>query len=213
MTLTVAINIDDYIILTGDHRLTIECEPFTGLPTRTVVDDYKKIKYWKYGAITVSGDVLLMYYFHEVLEFYAKQNNWDFLQVAQVARAMYLNDDKPEQHATGTAFFSLFTLGKVEIIHLSIKKNYIEYETIKPMHAHFSLFEGTPDDPIYQLFVNSLRKIDSFLNFEDFYNYHTELLRFFYTRQKRIDDSITSSFDLFIQNTKTGQGFMQTIEN
>ena len=179
MTLTVAINIDDYIILTGDHRLTIECEPFTGLPTRTVVDDYKKIKYWKYGAITVSGDVLLMYYFHEVLEFYAKQNNWDFLQVAQVARAMYLNDDKPEQHATGTAFFSLFTLGKVEIIHLSIKKNYIEYETIKPMHAHFSLFEGTPDDPIYQLFVNSLRKIDSFLNFEDFYNYHTELLRFF----------------------------------
>ena len=173
MTLTVAINIDDYIILTGDHRLTIECEPFTGLPARTVVDDYKKIKYWKYGAITVSGDVLLMYYFHEVLEFYAKQNNWDFLQVAQVARAMYLNDDKPEQHATGTAFFSLFTLGKVEIIHLSIKKNYIEYETIKPMHAHFSLFEGTPDDPIYQLFVNSLRKIDSFLNFEDFYNYHT----------------------------------------
>ena len=106
MTLTVAINIDDYIILTGDHRLTIECEPFTGLPARTVVDDYKKIKYWKYGAITVSGEVLLMYYFHEVLEFYAKQNNWDFLQVAQVARAMYLNDDKPEQHATGTAFFS-----------------------------------------------------------------------------------------------------------
>lgn len=105
MTLTVAINLNDYIILTGDHRLTIECEPFTGLPARTVVDDYKKIKYWEYGAITVSGDVLLMYYFHEVLEIYAKQNNWDFLQVAQVARAMYLSAGKPVQHATGTAFF------------------------------------------------------------------------------------------------------------
>lgn len=213
MTLTVAINLNDYIILTGDHRLTIECELFTGLPARTVVDDYKKIKYWEYGAITVSGDVLLMYYFHEVLELYAKQNNWDFLHVAQVARVMYLNDRKPAQHATGTAFFSIFTLGEVEIIHLSIKKDCIEYEVINPMYTHFSLFEGTPDDPIYQLFVNSLRKIDSFLNFEDFYNYHTELLKFFYTRQKRIDDSITSSFDLFIQDKKTGQGFIRTINN
>ncbi len=52
---------------------------------------------------------------------------------------------------TGTAFSLIFKLGKVEIIHLSIKENYIEYETIQPMHAHFSLFEGTPDDPIYQL--------------------------------------------------------------
>jgi hypothetical protein len=213
MTLTVAINLKDYIIVTADHRLTIECEPFTGLPARTVVDNYKKIKYWKYGAITVSGDVLLMYYFHEVLELYAKQNNLDFLQIAQVARAMYLKDGKHREHATGTAFFSIFTLEKVDIIHLSIKENYIEYEIIKPMYAHFSLFEGTPDDPIYQLFVNSLRKIDNFLYFKDFYNYHIELLKFFYTRQKRIDDSITSSFDIFIQNTKTGHGFMQTIKN
>lgn len=81
------------------------------------------------------------------------------------------------------------------------------------MYAHFSLFEGTPDDPIYQLFVNSLRKAGNFLNFEDFYNYHTELLKFFYTTQKRIDNSITSSFDLFIQDKKTGQGFIRTISN
>lgn len=213
MTLAIAINLNDYIILTGDHRLTIECEPFTGSPVKTVLDNYKKIRYWKYGAITVSGDVLLMYYFHEVLELYAKQNNWDFLQVAEVARAMYLKDGKSKEHATGTAFFSIFTLEKVDIIHLSIKENYTEYEVIKPMHAHFSLFEGAPYDPIYQLFVNSLRKIDNFLNIKDFYNYHMELLKIFYARQKRIDNSITSSFDLFIQNTKTGQGFMRTITN
>lgn len=213
MTLTVAINLKDYIIITGDHRLTIECEPFTELPARTIVDDYKKIKYWKYGAITVSGNVLLMYYFHEVLELYAKQNNWDFLQIAQIARTMYLKDRKTKDPVAGTAFFSIFTLEKVDIIHLSIKEDYIEYEVVKPMYAHFSLFEGTPDDPIYQLFVNSLKKIDNFLNIKDFYNYHMELLKFFYTRQKRFDDSITSSFDLFIQNTKTGHGFMQTIEN
>ena len=42
MTLTVAIHLDDYIILTGDHRLIITCEPYTGLPTKTIVNDYKK---------------------------------------------------------------------------------------------------------------------------------------------------------------------------
>lgn len=213
MTLTVAINLDDYILITGDHRLTIECEPFTGLPARTIIDDYKKVRYWEYGAITVSGDVLLMYYFHQALDLYAKQNLWDFLEIAQIARAMYVNQGKPSNTATGTAFFSIYTVEKVELINLSITETHIEYETVPPMHAYFSMFAGTADDPIYQMFVNSLKKLDKFINNKDFLNYHIELLKHFYTRQQSFDESITSSFDLLIQNTKTGQGFMKTIEN
>ena len=211
MTLTVAIHLDDYIILTGDHRLIITCEPYTGLPTKTIVNDYKKISYWKHGAITVSGDVTLMHYFQNALDLYASNNNWDFLQIAQIAKALYISSGKPGHLATGTAFFSIRTVRKVEIIHLSIKNNVIEYEAMQPMHAHFSLFAGTPHDPIYQLFVSSLKKIDQFSSFQDFYNYHKGLIQFFYKRQQSFDDSITSSFDLFIQNTKTGYGFIETI--
>ena len=58
-TLTVAINIQDYIFLASDQRLTIECAPETNLPPKTYISHYKKIKYWEYGAITVSGDVML----------------------------------------------------------------------------------------------------------------------------------------------------------
>lgn len=78
MTLTVAINIQDYIFLASDQRLTIECAPETNLPPKTYIDHYKKIKYWEYGAITVSGDVMLMHYLFLILQAYAKRNCWDF---------------------------------------------------------------------------------------------------------------------------------------
>lgn len=48
---------------------------------------------------------------------------------------------------------------------------------------------------------------------EEFYNYHADLIKAFYKRQASFDESITASFDIFIQNVKTGIGFMQTIEN
>lgn len=211
MTLIVAINLDNYVLIAGDHRLSIECEPFTGLPARTIIDDYKKVSYWKHGGITVSGDVILMHYFKQVLELYAEKNKWDFLEIAQVARFMYLRDGKQPQKATGTAFFSIFTMEKVELISLSIRENEIEYEIIPTMNAHFSLFAGSPDDPIYQVFVNSLKKFDKFIVAQNFFTYHIELLKQFYIRQQSFDDSITKSFDLFIQDTKTGYGFMTTI--
>lgn len=213
MTLTIAINLDNYVLIAGDHRLSIECEPFTGLPAKTIIDDYKKVSYWEHGGITVSGDVLLMHYFKQVLEIYAKQNNWNFLEIAQVARLMYLQDDKPIHKATGTAFFSIFTTEKVKLICLSIRENEIEYEVIPTMNAHFSVFSGSPDDPIYQIFVNSLKKFDKFIVTQDFFNYHIELLKQFYRRQQSFDNSITKSFDLFIQDTRTGYGFMTTIIN
>ena len=81
------------------------------------------------------------------------------------------------------------------------------------MNAHFSVFAGSPDDPIYQIFVNSLKKFDKFTITQDFFIYHLELLKQFYRRQQSFDDSITKSFDLFIQDTRTGYGFMTTIIN
>ena len=108
MTLTVAINLDDYVFIAGDHRLIIQSEPYTGSPDKIVVDDYKKIRYWEHGAITVSGDVLLMHYFHEILELYAKKNCWDFLEIAQVARAIYLNDGNQVIRQQEQHFFHCF---------------------------------------------------------------------------------------------------------
>ena len=213
MTLTIAIQLDDYIILTGDQRLIVECESFTQLPAKTIYDGYKKIKYWKHGAITVSGDVLLMYYFHELLELYAQKSNFDLLQIAQIAKKMYINDRKPSNQATGVAFLSIFSFGKVELITLSIEETEIEYETIAPMNAHFSMFAGTPDDPIYQNFVDALRCIGNFPSFKAFFEYHVDLIKAFYKRQKSFNESITARFDLFIQNTQTAYGLIHTITN
>lgn len=104
-------------------------------------------------------------------------------------------------------------MDKVELISLSIREKEIEYEVIPTMNAHFSLFAGTPDDPIYQVFVNSLKRIDKFIIAPNFFTYHLELLKQFYKRQQSFDDSITKSFDLFIQDTTTGHGFITSISN
>ena len=215
MTLTVAIHLNDFIILTGDQRLTIEYESAKDMPTKMILDDYQKIKYWKHGAIVVSGSVLLMHYFYELLSSQAasQQDEWQFLYIAQIARAKFLQIYKNGEEATGTAFFSLFNNNKVELIHLSINEECIKYETVQPMFAHFSLFAGTHHDPIYQLFVDALRQQQQFLTMEEFYNYHADLIKAFYKRQASFDESITASSDIFIQNVKTGIGFMQTIEN
>ncbi|MFW1984318.1 hypothetical protein ACG94M_13500 [Acinetobacter guillouiae] len=215
MTLIVAINLNNYLFLASDQRLTIECEPSTGLPPRIHHDGYKKIRYWKHGAIVTSGDVILMDLFYKqlILKENKPESELDLILTSRIARVMYLQLGFPAAQIYGCAFFSVYTEGKVELIHLSIKEDSIEYETVKPMHAHFSLFAGLPDDPIYQQFVNYLKNVQSFESFKDFYNYHMELLKYFYKRQYSFDKSITSTFDLFIQNKKNGKGFTQTIKN
>lgn len=82
---------------------------------------------------------------------------------------MYLRDGKPIHKATGTAFFSILTLEKVELINLSIRENEVEYEVIPPMNAHFSLFARSPNDRIYQTFVNSLKKLKNLYCLKIFY--------------------------------------------
>lgn len=156
-----------------------------------------------------------MLYFHELLKLYAEctQEIWNFIELGEIARSMFLQDGKLQEHATVTAFFSIFNNGKVELIHLSINEDRIEYETINVMHAHFSMFAGTPNDPIYQQFTDALRPINAFNSFQELLIYHIDLIKSFYKRQQSFDESITSSFDLFIQSTKTGHGFIQTINN
>jgi len=212
MTLIVAINLNNYIILTGDHRLTIECQPFTKLPSKFFVDGYKKLKYWKHGAIVVSGSVVLMHYFYEFLQAQAP-DTFDFLLAAYQARIRFLQEGGQLDQATGCAFFSVFNNGEVLLIHLSIKTTLVEYEKVYPIFAHFSAFEGEPDDPVFQEFAASLRQSFEFESAQAFYGYHVDLLKAFYRSQNSFDESVTSSFDLFIQDTKTGLGFTQYIDN
>ena len=54
MTLIVAINLNNYLFLASDQRLTIKCEPSTGLPPRIHHDGYKKntiLETWRYSHI------------------------------------------------------------------------------------------------------------------------------------------------------------------
>jgi len=47
--------------------------------------------------------------------------------MAQEARYFYFQNNKTTRPATDTAFISIYTLNKVEIVHVSIKEHLIEY--------------------------------------------------------------------------------------
>lgn len=156
-----------------------------------------------------------MHCFYELLQAHANDgsNTWEIIDIAQQALNLYLELGKPAEEATGSALFSLFNLGTTHLIHLTFDKTSIKYESIPAIQADFCLFAGTPDDPIYQAFVSALRRIRHFDNFNNFFDYNLNLIKAFYKRLQSFDETITSTFDIFIQHRKSGKSFLKTIHN
>ncbi len=59
MTLIIAADVQDHLIIAGDH-----CAVFSRVSNEgrsdVVLRNYQKVNPWKYGAIAASGDVVLM---------------------------------------------------------------------------------------------------------------------------------------------------------
>lgn len=216
MTLTIAVNLTDFIILTGDQRLTLELlDSNEDNQFKMTIDQYKKIRKWRYGAIVTSGAVILMDLFYKHLQFESGLLNseLDLFKVASKAVNDFLTFGYSIVHAVGWAYFSFFTDGELTLIGISIDGINTECDYIQPLHANFSMYAGTPNSTIFQDFVNQLREVNHFNTTNDFINYHLNLISRFYLNQKRIDDSITSSFDYVIQDTITGNMIEGTVLN
>ncbi|MDV2440475.1 hypothetical protein QR665_13470 [Acinetobacter gerneri] len=207
MTLLIALNIDDYYILAADQRVTLECEPFTNLPKKCYTDGFKKLRLWNHGAFAASGDLILVEYLYQLLQEEVNENSFEILKIAKKAKMLRLNENLSNERSTGCAIFTAKLLNKTVLIHLSINENSVEYEFIEPMQSFLSLGGGDPNDPVYHYFADLLKERYWFDNFENFLDYHLNLVKNFIRRQKGFDNSITPIFDFIIQSSKTGQGY------
>lgn len=206
MTLIIAADVQDHLILAGDHCAVISRVSMPGTP-EIALDNHRKVYPWKYGAIAASGDVFLMVYFYRLLLHHeSKGQPIDLLQVAREAKMTRSRSGAPPGDSTGNIFFTLPVSDGFALYHLSVTADMIDFEIIEPITTHFSMREErAPSEATCQAFTSRMRPAFFFQDVGAFHHHHLGLLKAFFARQSAVDEMVTSSFDVCVLEKRTGK--------
>lgn len=206
MTLIIAADAQDHLILAGDHCAVLSRVSNQGAPD-VVLRNYRKVYPWKYGAIAASGDVFLMACFHRLfLHHERKRQPIDLLQVAREAKAMRSRSGIPPSQSTGNIFFTLPGSEGFALYCIFVRATTIDYEVVESISTRFSMRKGTPDESACHAFNNRLRPSFFFPGSDAFHRHHLELLGRFFAGQSAVDELVTASFDVYMLEKTTGFG-------
>ncbi|MDH5822484.1 hypothetical protein QFW77_05700 [Luteimonas sp. RD2P54] len=206
MTLIVAADAQDHLILAGDHCAVLSRVSNQG-PPDLVLRNYRKVYPWKYGAIAVSGDVFLAACFQRLFAHQERMGQpIDLLQVARDAKAVRARSGAPPSESTGNLFFTLPGCDGFALHCVFIRADSIECEIIEPIGSRFSMREGTPDEAACHAFNKRLRPSFFFPVIDAFHRHHLELLGRFFAGQSAVDEFVTASFDVYMLEKRTGLG-------
>lgn len=207
MTLIIAADVQDHLILAGDH-----CAVLSSLSNPVVSDvvisNYRKVYPWKYGAIAASGDVFLVAGFCRLFLRHQRCGGAvDLRLVASEAKQLRTRAGVPRCQSTGNIFFTLPGQYGFELHSVCIGDSTVEYEHIAPISTRLSLREAcAPDVAVCQAFNRQLRPLFWFKDRSCFHRHHLDLLAGLYRSQSDVDALVTSSFDTFILDKRTGVG-------
>lgn len=206
MTLIIAANVQDHLILAADHCAVLSQVSNQG-PPDLVLNNYQKVYPWKYGAIAASGDVFLMVAFCRLfMQHESMGGPIDLLQIAKAAKNERTGSGAPLDQSTGNLFFTLPGRDGFDLHMLSVDTDRIYYESIEPIGIRFSSVKGGLDDAACQTFTDSLRPSFFFEDIGGFYQHHLDLLGASFDEQSAISELVTSSFDVFMLDRRTGVG-------
>ncbi|WP_092705769.1 hypothetical protein [Acinetobacter sp. yr461] len=225
MTMIISAHLGDCILIAADKRAMIY--DLNSRLLRISHDDEAKIKLWCRGAITGTGDSLLisriMNYFENLTE---QEQKIEQINAIQMEIERRLSEGVPKEfifnntlifsifNGYGTSlytipiqpFFETFKLGGRE--HLRAQVNEIKEWTIEVCCLNI------PSDlALLQDFQRNLRSLNSFESEGHFISYYIENLKTIFAKQASIDTSVTPSFDLYLQSCETGCSFAIHIEN
>lgn len=206
MTLIIAADVQDHLILAGDHCAVLSRVSNEGRPG-AVLDNYRKVYPWKYGAIAASGDVFLLAYFYRLLHHHETTGQpLSLLQIARDAKAARSRSGICPGQSTGNIVITLPGSDGFDLHLVSIEKEAISCEIVEPISARFSMREQTLEGAAYQDFVRRLRPSFFFSGADEFHRHHMELLKQFFLRNSQLDELITASFDVCMLHKRTGAG-------
>lgn len=204
MTLIIAADAQDHLILAGDHCAVMSRVSNQGA-TDLVLDNYRKIYPWKYGAIAASGDVFLMAYFCRLFLCHASKGGpIDPVQIAKAAKQTRLGSGTPLGCSTGNLFFTSPGCEGFDLHGVFIGADRIDHEIIKPIGTRFSVGKRMQDDPAYDEFGSRLRPSFFFSDVDGFHRHHLDLLAAFFAGQSAVDELVTASFDVCMLDKRSG---------
>ena len=205
MTLLIAADVQDHLILAGDHCAVMSRVSTQG-PPEVTLDNYRKVYPWKYGAIAASGDVFLMVHFCRLfLHHESTGQSLDLLQIAREAKvACFRNGARPGD-SSGNIFLTLPGAEGFGLYCVCVTADTIDFEIIEPISVRFSMREErVPEESACQAFTGRLRPAFFFQDSGAFHHHHLDLLEAFFARQSAVDEMVTSSFDVCVLEKRSG---------
>ena len=225
MTMIIAAHLDDCILIAADKR-AMTCDLETGI-LRLAHDEEQKIRLWSRGAIAGTGETEFI---NRIADYFI-QFEADGRPLKQMD-AIYEEIEKrikegipKEILINNSLIFSMFDgletllyLIPIEPFFKEIKKNgqkiiQPEMNKIKPYGVDVTCFNIPPDMSSLQNFQGNLRSLSSFDNELEFMTYYIDQLKQIFGAHAQIDPSITTSFDLYLQNCATGQSLALHVPN
>lgn len=206
MTLIIAADAQDHLILAGDHCAVLSQLSNTGAP-HVALDNYRKVYAWKYGAIAASGDVFLMVSFCRILLHLVEgREPIDLLRIGREAKAARTSVGIPPSRAVGNVFFTLPGSDGFVLHMLQIAESSIEHEIIEPISTRFSTRACSLDEAACHAFTSRLRPSFFYPDIGVFHHQRLALLGECFAAQSAFDDLVTASFDAIILDKATGAG-------
>jgi len=206
VTLIIAADTQDHLILAGDHCAVLTQQSNPGAP-ECVLTNYRKIYPWKYGAFAASGDVFLKINFLRLfLKNVSDGGPINLAQLAKTAKQIRTNSGVPPDISTGNIFFTAPGRVGFQLHCVSVKTDRILCEIIKPLVTQFSSADKLLEQAEYNAFNKQLRPAFFFDDIHAFHRHHLDLLTAFFAGYSAGDARVTASFDVCMLDKKTGIG-------
>lgn len=204
MTLIVAADAQDHLILAGDHCAVLS-NVSTGETPGQQLRNYRKVYPWKYGAIGASGDVfLLAYWWRLFMQQDSSGGAVDLLQAATDAKQARTRDGVPPNRATANIFCTLPGEDGFALHAVYVGAGKVRCEVIEPISSVFSMREGGIGEDESEAFVSRLRPSFFFEDPADCERCNINLLARLFAEQSTRDSHVTASFDLAMLCKESG---------
>lgn len=218
MSLVVVFNLDDYAILATDKRGVLHYGNNEKNIVLSVDDNYHKLRQIPFGFFASAGDYFITECFYaECTAKTTKKRNLEEILKDTYDRYCNLKEIYHFSEMTNIlliakGFNNHGDLKKDAVLQITIQFENIKIEDVDSMTLVALMAKMNPDEFFWDKVGNSLYQSKNFINFEDFFSYHVNLIKYIWQEQLKFDDLISHHIDFYFHDRRTSKGILLCAE-